>query len=205
MRRLIAATAAIVPMIMLFGSTFHAQRRPPVSDIGSIRWYASIADADQMPEARSFRIYGTPDQLTLALVTVNETARPMALNQAMFSSHVRFSVLRTSAVPVVVTWLPEAWRGALGPTPVLPDETFEVGTRRGIEWRVVVRPTDGDRFVAGQYIVNIQLSGEMAARSTVRRMQLAVLASPAWNEDERAAENHFLGRTALAKGRLVEA
>jgi hypothetical protein len=192
---------------LLFGSLSSAQQ-PSALAARSLRWYASVADADQMPEARSFRIYGTPDQITLTLTTVNETARPIALNQAMFTSHVRFSALRTNAaVPVTAAWLPEAWwvRGALGPTAVLPNETFEVATNRGIEWRVVLRPTDGRPFVAGQYLVNIELSDEMASRSIIRGMQLAVLASPPRNDDERAAEYLFSGRNSLRKGQLLEA
>jgi tetratricopeptide (TPR) repeat protein len=87
----------------------------------------------------------------------------------------------------------------------MPNETFEVGTRRGIEWRVMLRPSETDRFPAGQYLVNIELSDDLAARSAIRRTQMSVLASPARNDAERADEFYSLGRRALANGHLLEA
>jgi hypothetical protein len=206
MRRLSIAGVAILPIVVLYGSTLNAQQRPRQPSAYSIRWYASIVDADQLPEARSFRIYGTPDQLTVALTSVNDTAAPMSLNQAMFIGHVRFSVVGADAVPVTVTWLPEAWwvAEARGPTPILPNQTFDVGTDRGIEWRVVLRPAEADRFAAGQYFVNIDSSDEMPAHRSIHN-QLAVFVGPAQNDGERADEYSFLGRKALLDGRLLEA
>jgi tetratricopeptide (TPR) repeat protein len=206
MHRLSAPTIATLVIIVVCGAFLGAQPQSALR-AGSLRWYASIADADQLPEARSFRVYGTPDQLTVALVIANETTRPIAVNQEMFSHQVRFSVVGTSAVPIAVTWLPEAWwvAGALGPTPVLPDERFEVGASRTVEWRVAIRPTQADRFAGGQYLVKIELSDEMAARSTTHGTQLAVTTGLARSDDERAAEYLFLGRRALKDGRLLEA
>jgi hypothetical protein len=128
-----------------------------------------------MTEARSFRIYGTPDQLTLALVTVNETARPMALNQAMFSSHVRFSVLRTMQCRLPSLAAGAWWVGGRWDWTSCRMKRLKSAQTEGIEWRIDFGPRTGS-FHGRSVSCEHQLSDEMAARSTTRRMQLAVLA-----------------------------
>jgi len=207
MRRLSATTIALLFVTGLAWSPLQAQRSAD-STANSLGWSTRIVDADRSSEARSFRIYGTPDQLTLALVVANRSARSVTLTQQMFSSHVRVSVVGADAVvPVTVTWLPEALGigGALDPRLVLPTEPVQVDVRRTVEWRVVLRPIDTAGFAAREYAVKIDFSDEMAARSAMHATQLTVFASPARNDDERASEYHFLGRKALVEGRFVEA
>ena len=134
------------------------------------RWSASIIGAaPPTHDSKTYRVFNTPDSITLALTLVNDSGATHAIRLSSFRDHVRFALERDQAVPVIASW------------PVA-DEDLRIESGKSVTWTIVLTHAAGQTFTRGRYVLVVG----MAAPHTVPPITLNVDIRPPANARESA-------------------
>lgn len=126
-------------------------------------------DADpQTPEPRLYRVYETPEQLTLLLTLANESSEIIFFDQTGLERDVRFRVTRDGRnFPITPNWHPDTRQaGRDGPVFVSPGSSTRMDPGKGVEWRIDLQPADATTFPVGRYAIEIALGDARGHVST---------------------------------------
>jgi len=182
---------------------------------GAVIWSARIADADLLTEARSFRVYETPDELQLILGLSNDTSTSFVLTQEAVEQAVSIVLVSSETeIPATFTW--SLRRIGLSLPPTSPSESIDIPSGSGATWNVSVRRQDSRAFVANRYSLLLTYhpiaatsasdpTQKVTPRLGFSKTSVFAVTGPAITDSERAAAHRYSGQKALLSGDNVAA
>ena len=211
--RIKIVTLIAASFVGLLARSTHAQPSPTAV----LRWAAVVAHGQPMtPNPRSYRLFGTTSEITLAITLFNESNAPVTIERTVFTEAARFEVTGTQTMSVVPQWMTAIRRsGESIPQELAPQEEIRLESGRGFEWRVILRSESGESFPAGDYELAIDLSRALTSVTTadgtkwagqfVPRNTYHVSLAPASTPAEQAAMYRGMAEQALAEQRPEQA
>ena len=207
-------------VLVLFATLIALSASPAVTAaqfFDPLRAALSVSDAEPQSEARLFRVYETPKQLTLLLTLANQSSRNIFVDQTGLERNLRFTVNRDwRRVPISARWNRDAKQaGRDAPVAVSPGKSIQVDAVDSVEWRIDLERADGRTFPAGRYAIEVAwgdardyvstAAGQPWSGTTPGRGRVSVLVAPPTTARERAAAYRLAGSIALRGKRQAEA
>ena len=132
------------------GATVAAQQ----IDKGAVEWDFVVEDAEYLGNpARTYRAYSETEQLQLKVSVWNQSEEVITVEQAPLRMMLEVRVADANQeTPVTIEWL----EGVQLPGDAVPN--IQIGPvylkpHTGASWRVIVRLQNGERFLAGEYVI----------------------------------------------------
>jgi hypothetical protein len=185
---------------------------------GVLRTVVLVNDAvPQTSEPRLFRLYETPEQLTLLLTLANESSDIVFVDHGGLERDVRFSVNRDGrSFPITARWNPDTRQAGLdAPASVSLGSSVRIDPDRGVEWRIDLQRADGMRFPSGRYAIEVALGDARSHVSTaagqpwrgaaLRSTSVSVIVALPATAREQATAFRSAGTLALRGNRQPEA
>jgi predicted Zn-dependent protease len=183
-----------IVLAMVASASLLSARAAQVQLSGGIRWFVRIADTDVTSEPRTFRIYGTPADLTTQLTISNESARVILVRPSALLDNVHFAVV--AADPIAVT-------ASLQDASAQP---VSIDPGKGAAWSIELRRADGQSFDAARYTIRVDVTpSAWNARLLFAQTELTVVTGPPIPSTERVAALRQQGRRAMAEHRVGDA
>ena len=185
---------------------------------GVLHTVVLVSDAEpQISEPRLYRVYETPEQLTLLLTLANDSSETLFFDQTELERGVDFTVTRDQqSVPITARWNADTRQaGRDAPVAVAPGGSTRMDPGKGVEWRIDVLPTNGATFTPGRYAIDVALgdarsyvstaAGQPWGGAALRRTSMSVIVAPPATARERAAAFRGTGAVAIRENRQAEA
>ncbi len=179
-----------------------------------LSWVVAVDDAERLPVARSYRLFGAPREVVLQLTVANDSEATIVLNLHRLAQGSQI-VMRSNngEIPTAIDWSSEPTFGDSRPY-VPSDPAVRLNAQAWFKWSVRIRRADAGTFEDGSYKIQVslgdvgqalQLEAGSPRRVTDRRSELSLIVRSASTPAERAAENVIAGHRAQAAGNLDEA
>jgi hypothetical protein len=203
--------SVIVSMLLVMAATVNAQA------VGRMRLFVEAPGGDVVgAEPRTYRLYETPDHLTLKISLELASGDAVRITPGDMSRLVRFSLQSEPQLPLVANWDPQV-RFDGSRQLVAPGADVRMDVGRSSEWVVTLRRRDQQIFEARRYTVVIAFpEGLRGSRSDDGRpwnghlfgsqMTISlVVGPPSGDLRERTAALRQAGRVADANNQPDEA
>jgi tetratricopeptide (TPR) repeat protein len=128
-----------------------------------VQWGARVAEADDLtPNARSYRLFQSPDQVSILLIFTNFSAFGVTIDTQRFRDLVRVKVRAGAEVPVETQWEWTLRRSGESYSTNVP-EHVELEAGAGFAWAFTVRQTSGEVFSLQDYEIDIVLADAVSS------------------------------------------
>jgi hypothetical protein len=206
-------TVLVIAAVLHGGANIAAQQ----SENGEVSWDIAVEDAEYLGSpARTYRAYSETEQLQLRLSVMNLSEAAVTIDQSLLPTMLEVRLGETGReTPVTVEWLPEVHqRGDV--VPQVHIGPVYLGPQTGAGWRVVVRRQDGEKFVAGEYVITFWMHQlRSAVRTTDDRGwmgrvfdgpgKVALVVQPPTTPADRAKMHNMRARDAAMRREFLDA
>ena len=208
-----SVSASVFAAVLRCGGAVTGQ----VVDNGELYWDIAVEDVEYLGNpARTYRAYLETEQLQLRLSVMNNSEEAITIQQASLPAMLEVRVADANReTPVTVEWLPEVQRrGDITPHVQIGPVYLEPHTGAG--WRVLVRRQDGERFLAGEYVITFWMHQlRSAVRTTDDRAwtgsvfdgpgKIGLVVQPATTAADRAKMHNMRARDATTRRAYLDA